>query len=291
MATPFEIETQDHVATLWLANPERRNAMGPEFWAELPATIAKLDADEAVRAIVVAAKGPHFSTGLDLIRMSGELGPALLQGGLAPERLALLKKIHQMRSGFDAIVACNKPFVAAVHGYCIGGGLDLIASCDVRVASATARFSLRETKIAIVADMGSLQRLEAIVARGHLRELAFTGKDIDAERALRIGLVNDVFATDEATLVAARELAREIADNTSPVAVALMRQMMWRGLGWGDPMDAHRIDSRGILSRGQSADVAEGVTSFLDKRPAVFPDKVSSDMPDFFPWWDERIYS
>ncbi len=264
----FEIETHEHVATLWLANPERRNAMGPEFWAELPGAIAKLDTDDAVRAIVIAAKGPHFSTGLDLVRMSGELGPALLSGGLASERLALLKKIHWMRSGFDAIVASNKPFVAAVHGDCIGGGLDLIASCDVRVASATARFSLRETKIAIVADMGSLQRLEGIIPRGHLRELAFTGKDIDAQRALRIGLVNDVFSTDDEALAAARELANEIAEN-SPLVVQGTKEVLRITARHGEEAGLAYVATWNAAHLA-SEDLREAMTSFMEKRKPVY---------------------
>ncbi len=268
MAAPFEIETVDHVATLWLSNPERRNAMGPEFWAELPSTIARLDADSAVRAVVLAAKGPHFSTGLDLVRMASELGPALLDGGLAAERVALFKKIHAMRSGFDAITKSNKPFVAAIHGYCIGGGLDMIASCDVRVASATARFSLRETKIAIVADMGSLQRLEGIVPRGHLRELAFTGKDIDAERALRIGLVNDVLATDEAALDAARAIAREIADNP-PLVVQGTKEVLRVTAKHGEEAGLSFVAAWNAAHLA-SEDLREAMSSFMEKRKPTY---------------------
>jgi enoyl-CoA hydratase len=265
---PFEIEKDEHVATLWLSNPERRNAMGPEFWAELPAAIAKLDGDEDVRAVVLAARGPHFSTGLDLVRMASELGPALLDGGLARERLALLKKVHAMRSGFDAILASNKPFVAAIHGWCIGGGLDLVAACDVRLASATARFSLRETKIAIVADMGSLQRLEGIIPRGHLRELAFTGKDIDAERARQVGLVNDVLPTDDACLESARAMAREIADN-APLVVQGTKEVLRITHEHGERAGLSYVAAWNAAHLA-SEDLREAMASFMEKRKPVY---------------------
>ena len=268
MSGPFAIEIDGHVATLWLDNPARRNAMGPEFWAELPGLIARLDGDDAVRCVVVAARGPHFTSGLDLVRMAGELGPALLEGGLAAERKALFRKIHEMRRGFDAIVESDKPFVAAIHGMCIGGGLDLIAACDVRIAAASARFSLRETKIAIVADMGSLQRLEAIVGRGHLRELAFTGKDIDAERARAIGLVNDVVPSDDDVVAAAQGMAREIAAN-SPLVVQGTKEVLRATARWGEEAGLRYVAAWNAAHLA-SRDIAEAMQAFVERRKPSF---------------------
>ena len=265
---PFEVETHEHVATLWLSYPERRNAMGPEFWAELPGVIAGLDADAAVRAVVVAARGPHFTTGLDLVRMAAELGPALLSGAAVAERSALFRTVGQMRRGFDAMVESDKPFVAAVHGLCIGGGVDLIAACDVRLASATARFSIRETKVAIVADMGSLQRLEAIVGRGHLRELAFTGKDIDAERARSIGLVGELSPTDEGVLEAARAMANEIAAN-SPLVVQGTKRMLRFSARHGEAAGLEHVAAWNAAHIA-SEDLREAMSAFAEKRPPRF---------------------
>ncbi|MCC6644329.1 MAG: crotonase/enoyl-CoA hydratase family protein [Polyangiaceae bacterium] len=267
MSAPFETEKQDHVATLWLASPDRRNAMGKAFWDELPGVVAALDADDDVRAVVVAARGAHFSVGLDLVEMGAELGP-LLAGGLAKQRRRLFDTIHRMRAGFDAIVASRKPFVAAVHGACIGGGLDLIAACDVRVCAADARFSLRETRIAIVADMGSLQRLRGVVGEGHLRELALTGKDIDAARAARIGLVNDVYPSQPEAHGAALALAREIASN-SPIAVMGTKEVLDVSARYGAEAGLRYVAAWNS-SQLASDDLAEAMRAFLERRPARF---------------------
>lgn len=267
MTAPFAIEVQGHIATLWLANVEKKNAMGPAFWRELPGAVASIEADERVRVVIVAARGPHFSVGLDLIEMGPELGP-LMAGGMARERRKLFDKIHEMRRGFDAIADSRLPFIAAVHGACIGGGLDMIACCDVRLASATARFSLRETRIAIVADLGSLQRLEGIIGRGHLRELALTGKDIDAERASRIGLVNDVLPSEDKLLEAARAMADEIARN-SPLAVQGTREVLRVSERHGVEAGLRYVAAWNAAQLA-SADLQEAFQAFIEKRPPTF---------------------
>jgi enoyl-CoA hydratase len=267
----FSLEKDGHVTTLWLDNADRRNAMGPDFFADLPRVVAEVDADPEVRAVVLAAKGPHFSTGLDLMKMAGDLGPALLDGGLAKERYDLFRKIAEMRKGFDAIGASNKPFVAAIHGLCIGGGLDLVAACDVRVAAASAKLGIRETKIAIVADMGSLQRLEKIVGRGHLRELALTGRDIDAERALRIGLVNDVLPDEAAALAAARSIAREIAANAPLVVQGTKEVLRYSGrVGEDAGLEYAALWNAAHLA---SHDLREAMGAFVEKRKPTFSGK------------------
>jgi enoyl-CoA hydratase len=202
------------VAQVTLIGPAKNNAMGPDFWGELPLVFGGLDADPGVRAVVVTGSGRNFSYGLDLAAMSG-LSGSLMDGAdnLAAPRTVLHDHIKQMQKALNAVADCRKPVVAAIQGRCIGGGVDLIAACDVRYASADASFSIREVKVAIVADMGSLQRLPAIIGDGHLRELALTGRDIDAARAERIGLVNDVLPDAEGALAAAHATAQEIADN------------------------------------------------------------------------------
>ena len=216
------IEVDGHVATLWLDRPEKRNAMGPDFWDDLPVAMAAIGADPSVRAVVVAARGPHFSVGLDLVAMAGIAAASAPDDGarlsVAARAWHARDEITRLQASVTAVADCPLPVIAAVQGYCIGGGVDLIAACDIRLASADAQFSVREAKVAIVADIGSLQRLPAIIGQGHVAELAFTGKDIAASRAEAIGLVNRVSADAEAVVADARAMAAEIAAN-SPLAV------------------------------------------------------------------------
>ena len=202
------------VAQVTLIGPGKNNAMGPDFWREMPLVFEGLDDDASVRAVVVTGSGRNFSYGLDLAAMGGTFAP-LMNGedNLAAPRTVLLDDIKRMQKALNAVADCRKPVVAAIQGRCIGGGVDLIAACDIRYASEDATFSIREVKVAIVADMGSLQRLPAIIGDGHLRELALTGRDIDAVRAERIGLVNDVLPDAEGVLAAAHAAAAEIAAN------------------------------------------------------------------------------
>jgi len=189
--------------------------MGPALWDELPEVFQALDSDPEIRAILLRGSGQNFSYGLDLKSMLPVLGAHLIGPKMAQPRQQLLALIHRLQGSISAVAACRKPVIAAIEGWCIGGGLDLAAACDFRLCSADARFSLREVKLAIVADLGSLQRLPAIIGQGHTRELAMTGKNISAQRALQIGLVNHVYPDVEALLVAARETVQEIADNSA----------------------------------------------------------------------------
>ncbi len=208
------VERIGAVAQVTLIGPGKNNAMGPDFWREMPLVFETLDTDPEVRSVVITGSGRNFSYGLDLAAMGGTLGPVLSgDAGLAAPRTVLHDEIKQMQKAINAVADCRKPVIAAVQGRCIGGGVDLITACDIRYASEDATFSVREVKVAIVADMGSLQRLPAIIGDGHLRELALTGRDIDAVRAERIGLVNDILPDAEGLLAAAHATAREIAEN------------------------------------------------------------------------------
>ena len=184
-ALAFSIE--DHVATVVLRAAGKANRMGPAFWAEMPQAFAWLDAEPEVRAIVLKGEGEHFSYGLDLATMAGELGTVAGDGALAKERTDFLATIERRQRAISCVASCKKPVIAAIAGWCIGGGVDLVTACDVRLCSADARFSVREVKLAMVADVGTLARLPAIVGQGHARLLALTGDDIDGARALRIG--------------------------------------------------------------------------------------------------------
>jgi len=269
MATTLFVETQDHVAHV-LLRAGKGNPMGPDFWRELPETFDALSADAAVRAIVLSGDGPHFTYGLDLPKMFGELGP-MLQGGLADTRTKLQATIHRLQRSVTAIAECRKPVVAAIHGYCIGGGIDVVTACDVRVASKDAKLGVREVKVAMVADLGTLQRLSRIVGEGHARELALTGKDIDAARALRIGLVNDVYDTKDDAVAAARAIAREIADNP-PLVVEGAKDVMNARVRADDDAGLRYVALHNSAFL-PSTDLGEAFGAFLEKRPARFQGK------------------
>lgn len=259
------VETDGHVAQVTLVGPGKGNALGPAFWAELPDVFTSLDADPDVRAIVLTGSGRNFSYGLDLAAMGGTL-PGLDAG--ARSRADFHKTLKKMQGAISAVADCRTPTIASVHGWCIGGGVDLISAVDIRYASADAEFSLREVKLAIVADVGSLARLPLILTDGHLRELALTGKDIDAARAEKIGLVNDVYDDPEASLAAAHATAMEIAANP-PLTVH----------GVKDVLDQQRIarvsESLRYVAAWNSAflpskDLGEAVTAMFQKRPPNF---------------------
>ncbi|AGB26316.1 enoyl-CoA hydratase/carnithine racemase [Mycobacterium sp. JS623] len=262
------VDIEDHVAQVTLVGPGKGNAMGPAFWAEMPEVFAKLDADPDVRAIVLTGSGSNFSYGLDLPAMGGSLAGVLGGGASAKPRADFHAMILRMQKAMNAVADCRTPTIASVHGWCIGGGVDLISAVDIRYASADAKFSVREVKLAIVADMGSLARLPLILNDGHLRELALTGKDIDAARAEKIGLVNDVYADADASLAAASETAAEIAANP-PLVVN----------GIKDVLDQQRIarvsESLRYVAAWNAAflpskDLTEGLTATFKKRPPNF---------------------
>jgi enoyl-CoA hydratase len=262
------IERDGHVGTLWLDNPDRRNALGPAFWDDLPLMMAELTDDDDVRVVVVAARGPCFTVGLDLKSMGSSVAGGGQGRSDAGRRTAMRRELKRLQGSINAVADCPKPVLAAVHGYCIGGGIDLITACDIRLASADAIFSVRETKIAIVADLGTLQRLPGIVGRGHVAELALSGKDITADRARDIALVNDVLPDYEALLKATHELAAEIAAN-SPLVVQGTKAVLRAGEGHSV---AEGLDYVGIWNAAflQSNDLVEAMTAFAEKRAPHF---------------------
>jgi enoyl-CoA hydratase len=262
------LEKSEGIAEVVLIGPGKGNAMGPDFWREMPEVFTRLDHDDEVRAVIVRGDGSHFSYGLDLAAMMGSLGQHFNGANLAAERTAMLDLVLQMQQAFDRVEACRKPVIAAVGGWCIGGGLDLIAACDIRLCSADARFSLREVKVAIVADLGSLQRLPRIIGEGNTRELALTGKDISAERALRMNLVNEVYETPEALLDAARTAAREIADNPPLVVQGIKRVMNYcADKSIKDGLEYVAVWNSAFL---QSHDLGEAMAAFMERRAPRF---------------------
>jgi enoyl-CoA hydratase len=272
MATEYKsirLEKTEGVVEIVLIGPGKGNAMGPDFWREMPEVFSELDRDEEARAIIIRGEGDNFSYGLDLAAMMGDLGSHFGAGeNLAAERTRLLDLVGEMQKAFDNVAACRKPIIAAVSGWCIGGGLDLIAATDIRLCSDDARFSLREVKVAIVADLGSLQRLPRIIGEGHTRELAFTGKDINTARALQIGLVSEVHETRDAVLGAARKLAGEIADNPPLVVQGIKRVMNYcADKSVADGLGYVAVWNSAFL---QSADLLEAMTAFRERRAPQF---------------------
>ncbi len=267
----LSIEREDHVATLWLDRPEARNAMGRALWDDLIRAMAELSEDPEVRVVLIAARGPHFSVGLDLKEMGSILAGGSGGGAasMAAKARAARAAVLNLQRSINAVADCPKPVVAAVHGYCIGGGVDLISACDIRICATDAVFSVREAKVAIVADLGSLQRLPGIIGAGHLAELAFTGKDIDAARARSIGLVNDVHQGGaEGVLAAARDLAAQIAAN-SPIAVQGTKAVLAANDGRTVAQGLEYVATwnAGMLA---SDDLTEAMVAFMEKRAPRF---------------------
>jgi enoyl-CoA hydratase/carnithine racemase len=271
-------ETADGVLTITLNRPDRLNAWTPTMGAELIAAFDAADADDAVRAIIVTGAGRGFCAGADLqgggatfdwrTREGGGDGIPRDGGGRFTLRV------------FD----CTKPVIAAINGPAVGIGATMTLPMDIRLAADNARIGFVFAQRGIVPEACSSWFLPRAVGISRAMEWVSTGRVFSAQEALDGGLVRSLHPADE-LLPAARALATEIAQNTAPVSVALARRMMWRMLGAEHPMMAHRADSRGMFYRGQSADAAEGITSFLEKRPARFPDRVSEGLPDIMPTW------
>ncbi|MFT7287956.1 MAG: enoyl-CoA hydratase [Halieaceae bacterium] len=265
------LEITDHVATLWLDRPEKRNAMSAEIIADLPRAMSAIAEQDVIRAVVIAARGKSFCVGLDLSGLIGgsQSQQADEQVSGATASLRQMKVTRDFQKAISAVAECPVPVIAAIHSHCIGAGVDLVTACDIRLAAADALFGVRETKIGIVADVGTLQRLPAIVSAGHVAELAYTGKDINAARAEKIGLVNDVYPDADAVYTAALEVAAEIAAN-APLAV--------RGTKFILQQSENLTTEQSLLLNGlwtmattlNSNDLGEAMQAFVEKRPANF---------------------
>ena len=275
MPEQIETEVNDGVLTITLHRPDRLNAWTPTMGAELIEAFDRADGDDDVRAIVITGAGRGFCAGADLASGADTFD----FGERAPEGT-----VHRDGGGrftlrvFESL----KPVIAAINGPAVGVGATMTLPMDVRLASEQARFGFVFARRGIVPEACSSWFLPRIVGISRAMEWVATGRVFSAREALQGGLVRSLHPPDE-LLGAAHELAREIADNTAPVSVALARRMMWTMLGAEHPMIAHRADSRAMVARGRSADAAEGVRSFLEKRPAAFPDHVSEGLPEIMP--------
>jgi enoyl-CoA hydratase/carnithine racemase len=278
--TDFEeirAEAADGVLTITLNRPERLNAFTETMRRELIAAFDLADADDDVRAVIVTGAGRGFCAGADLAK-----GGATFDWR---EREAADGDWDVPRDGGGQvslrIYECTKPVIAAINGPAVGVGITMTLPMDIRLAVDGAKIGFVFARRGIVPEACSSWFLPRLVGISQAMEWVATGRVFDAQEALAGGLVRSVHAPDE-LLPAAHAIAREIADNTAPVSVALGRRLLWRMLGAEHPMAAHRADSKAMFSRGQSADAREGVQSFLDKRPPSFPDRVSEGLPDIF---------
>src|SRR5215469_2232781 len=283
-------EVKDQILTITLNRPEKLNAFTAIMMQEMIDAFGKASLDDGVRAIVVTGAGRAFCAGADLSAGAATFDRNARADRQAPKGAdgAIDWGDERVRDGGGlltlAIFECLKPVIAAVNGPAVGVGATMQLAMDVRIASDNARIGFVFARRGIVPEACSSWFLPKIVGISQALEWCMTGRVFDAQEALRGGLVNEVVKPDE-LLPRAYALAAEIRDNTAPVSIALIRQMMWRLSALDHPLEAHKVDSRGIYSRGASADVKEGVVSFLEKRPARFPQKVTADMPPWFPWW------
>ncbi len=295
MFETIKTDIADGIFTLTLNRPDRMNAFTPQMMTEMIAAFDSADADDAVRAVIVTGAGRAFCAGADLA------------GGNATFDYA--KRLDKIEQGSPInadgsvdyshpgvrdnggrltlrIFSCKKPVIGAINGAAVGIGATMQLPMDFRLASDAARFGFVFARRGIVPEAASSWFLPRLVGIGKALEWSYSGRVFGADEALQGGLVRSVHAPGD-LINAARSLAHELTADSAPVSVALTRNMMWRMMGAAHPMDAHHLDSRMIWSRGSSGDAAEGVASFLEKRTAIYPDRVTEDLPHFSPWMDD----
>ncbi len=277
-------DVEDGILTITLNRPEALNAFNRDMMSEMIDACDRADADDDVRAVIVTGAGRAFCAGADLAS-GGDTFDADAredrESGLQPDgggRVSL--RLYEL----------NKPIIAAINGAAVGVGITMTLPMDIRLAADVAKFGFVFARRGIVPEACSSYFLPRVAGISRALEWCYSGRVFPAQEALDGGLVRALYPKDD-LLAQARAIAEDIRDNSAPVSVALVRHMMWRMLGADHPMEAHKIDSRGIYYRGRSPDAKEGVESFLEKRPAEFVAKVSEDMPEYFPWWQPREFS
>jgi len=289
---------EDKIATITLNRPQQLNAVNDHMIDELIAALDEADRDDDVRVVIVNGAGRIFCAGADLSagEKAFDYDSQIHEPSDSPVRSdgSVDYSHERVRDGAGRLTLrlyrALKPVIAAIHGAAVGVGVTMTLAMDARLATSDARFGLVFTRRGIVPEGASTWFLPRIVGLERALDWCLTGRMVAAQEALDSKLVRSLHSQDD-LLRAAHVYAREIIENTSPVSVALTRQMLWRMAAVDHPMIAHRLDSRGVYARGRSADAREGVASFLEKRKPNFPDRVSRDMPEFFPWWNEPDYS
>ncbi len=267
----YMVEKTPPIGWVFLNRPNKKNAMNPPAWKESIPIFEDLDRDDDIRCVILLGKGTCFSTGIDLMAMAGEL-PEIMEGEQkGGVKWRLIQKISQLQDAISCIEWCRKPVIAAIHGHCIGAGLDMATACDMRLSTEDALFSLKEAAMGFVADVGVLQRIPLIVGQGIARELAFTAATIDATRAKEILLVNEIFKDRGELIEGAKKTATLIAEN-SPLGVQASKQVFNHGIGKSikDGLDYVASMSTNIIP---SADLFEAITAFSEKRKPTFQGK------------------
>lgn len=274
-------EVSEGIATITLNRPDKLNAFTGRMMHEIISALDITDADDDVKVVIFTGAGRAYCAGADL--SSG--GETFAKGG---SDIQTKQGVPRDGGGLVSLRIFNskKPVIGVINGPAVGVGVTMTLPMDFRLASDTAKFGFVFAKRGIVPEACSSYFLPRLVGISQATEWVYTGRVFGADEALSGGLIRSVHSGDD-LMKTAREIAREIADNTAPVSVAMSRRMLWQMLGASHPMEAHRADSRGIMERGRSADSKEGVVSFLEKRPAVYPDKVSDGLPNIFPQWQE----
>ncbi len=290
-------EIEDQVLTLTMNRPERLNAFNSRMQGEFLEALDHADADDQIRTVIVTGEGRGFCAGADLGK-----GAETFDYDNQTEEAKADRASNEGRQGNSnawlrdgggllslRIYEFNKPIIAAINGPAVGVGVTMTLPMDIRIASTKARIGFVFSRRGIVPEACSSYFLPRIVGVSKALEWAYSGKVFDADEALQGGLVRSLHEPED-LLPAARSIASEIAENTSAISVTMIRHMMWRMLGADHPMEAHKVDSRAIFHLGREADAHEGVASFLEKRPPNFTLKPSEDLPEFFPWWEERHF-
>lgn len=285
--TQIIVTKADGIATITLNRPDKLNAYTRTMGEEIMVAMDDIDADDGCRAVIFTGSGERaFCAGADL---TPEGGGQVFSSGDTVDSLS----DSRVRDGGGLLTLrlfeSKKPLISACNGVAVGVGATMQLAMDIRLASASARYGFVFARRGIVPEAASSWFLPRIVGIQQALEWCYTGRIFDAEEAKAGGLVRSIHAPQD-LLPAAQKLAREIADNTSAISVAMTRAMMWRLSATDHPMEAHKIDSRAIYRLSRGADAKEGIASFLEKRAPAYPGKVSADMPDFYPWWDARPY-
>jgi len=286
----IKYEVKDKILTITLNRPDRLNAFTGQMMNDLISAFDSASNDDEVRVVIVTGEGRGFCAGADL-----GAGEATFNRDENPraKKTDDEENLEWLRDGGGrttlAIYDCSKPIIAAINGPAVGVGVTMTLPMDIRLASEEAKFGFVFARRGLVPEAASSWFLPRIVGISKSLEWTFSGKVFDAEEALKGGLIRSVHSKGS-LLDEAKKIANEIIENTSPVSVSMTRQMLWKMLGADHPMEAHKVDSRAIYELGKGEDTKEGVNSFLEKRPPEFPSKVSKDMPDFYPWWDEKEF-
>jgi enoyl-CoA hydratase len=264
--TTLTLTIADHVAHVQLCRPEQLNTMNAAFWPEMVQVFAEIDSDADVRAVVISSTGRHFTAGLDLAMAASDFTPSADDPGRVREKLR--RKVKAMQESFSVIDRCRVPVIAAIQGGCIGGGVDLVTACDMRIGTANCFFTIQEVNVGIVADVGTLQRITYLLPQGLVRELAYTGRRFGAEEALRYGFVNRLEADGDAAIAAALAMASDVASK-SPLVTAGIKQVLNFGRHHSieDGLEYVATWNAGML---MSVDLEEAMTASMQKRAAKF---------------------